>query len=158
MAQKKSAKSASSVASSSGAASKSSKQKVTRVNRLEQLKSVQMREDIPVFRSGDKVVVRSKIKEGDKERVQAFEGVVIARNGRGIAETITVRRVTAGVGIERVYPLHSPLISEIEVKVRGFVRRGKLYYLRDRDGKSARIQDRSLRLQTAHSSSESGNA
>jgi large subunit ribosomal protein L19 len=123
-------------------------------NRLEALSSLKLKTEIPSFRSGDKVVVKSKIKESEEDgkvkyRIQAFEGIVIARNGRGIKETFTVRKVSAGVGVERVYPLHSPTIDSIEVKVEGFVRRGKLYYLRDLSGKSARIRDRNLKLLAA---------
>jgi large subunit ribosomal protein L19 len=114
--------------------------------RLESLDSLQLKNDLPKFKAGDKLVVKSKIKEGDKERVQAFEGIVIARNGRGIAETFTIRKVSAGVGVERVFPLHSPAIVSMEVKVEGFVRRGKLYYLRNLDGRAARIRDKNLKL------------
>ncbi len=101
---------------------------------------------IPTFKAGDKVVVKSRIKEGDKERVQAFEGVVISRKGRGASSTFIVRKVSAGVGVERIYPLHSPNIVSIERKVEGFVRRAKLYYIRDLDGKAARIKDKNIRL------------
>lgn len=101
---------------------------------------------LPEFKAGDKVVVKSKIKEGDKERVQAFEGVVIARKGRGVNATFTVRKVSAGVGVERIYPTYSPNIVSVERKVEGFVRRAKLYYIRDLDGKAARIQDKNIRL------------
>ncbi len=113
---------------------------------LENLKAVKLREDIPHFQAGDRLVVKSKIKEGDKYRLQAFEGIVIARNGRGIRETFTLRKVSGGVGVERVYPLHSPAVASIEVKVEGFVRRGKLYYLRKLSGRSARIRDKNLKL------------
>lgn len=119
---------------------------VTATNRLERLKALSLKTDLPEFRAGDKVVVRSKIKEGDKERVQAFEGIVIAKNGRGIQETFTVRKVSAGVGVERVFPLHSPAIESIELKIEGFVRRAKLYYLRSLDGRAARIRDKNLKL------------
>lgn len=112
---------------------------------LEDLKSLGLKTDLPQFKAGDKLIVRSKIKEGDKERVQAFEGVVIARKGRGINETFTVRKVTAGVGVERVFPLHSPNIVGMEVSVEGFVRRAKLYHLRGLTGRKARIQDLNLR-------------
>jgi large subunit ribosomal protein L19 len=101
---------------------------------------------LPEFKAGDKVVVKSKIKEGDKERVQAFEGVVIARKGRGASATFTVRKVSGGVGVERIYPTYSPNIVSVERKVEGFVRRAKLYYIRDLDGKAARIQDKNIRL------------
>jgi len=116
------------------------------VNKLEKFKSLALKSDIPQFRAGDKIVVRSKIKEGDKERIQAFEGIVIAKNGRGIQECFTIRKVSAGVGVERVFPLHSPTIVSIEVKVEGFIRRAKLYYLRGLDGRAARIRDKNLKL------------
>lgn len=105
--------------------------------------------EFPVFKAGDKVVVKSKIKEGDKERVQAFEGIVIARAGRGASSTFTVRKVSAGIGVERIYPLYSPNIVSIERKVEGFVRRAKLYYIRNLDGKAARIRDKNIRLMEA---------
>lgn len=105
---------------------------------------------LPEFKAGDKVVVKSKIKEGDKERIQAFEGVVIARKGRGASATFTVRKVSGGVGVERIYPTYSPNIVSVERKVEGFVRRAKLYYIRDLDGKAARIQDKNIRLMEAN--------
>ena len=113
---------------------------------LSNLKSVQLRTDLPAFKSGDKIVIRSKIKEGEKERIQAFEGTVIAINNTGARKNITVRKVSAGVGVERVYPLNSPTIVSIEVKTEGFVRRAKLYYLRDLQGRSARIKDKKLKV------------
>lgn len=99
---------------------------------------------IPDFKPGDTLRVNVKIKEGDRERVQAYEGVCIARAGGGINENFTVRKISFGEGVERVFPLHSPIIDSIEVKRRGVVRRAKLYYLRDRRGKSARIAERQL--------------
>ena len=132
--------------------SKSAKAKTTSTHILDTLKSAQLKTDIPVFKSGDKIVVKTKIKEGDKERIQGFEGLVIARNGTGINETFTVRKVSGGVGVERVFPLHSPLIDGIEVKVSGFVRRAKLYYLRKLDGKAARVRDKNLKLSEAQGS------
>ena len=99
---------------------------------------------IPEFQPGDTVRVNVKIKEGERERVQAYEGVCIARNGRGIHENFTVRKISFGEGVERVFPVASPMIESIEVKRRGVVRRAKLYYLRDRRGKSARIAERSM--------------
>jgi large subunit ribosomal protein L19 len=116
---------------------------------MDTLKSASLKTDLPEFKTGDKIIVNAKIKEGDKERVQAFEGIVIARNGSGIREAITVRKVSAGVGVERVFPIHSPAVSSIEVKVEGFVRRSKLYYLRDLSGRAARIQDKSIKLSEA---------
>ena len=97
---------------------------------------------IPDFQPGDTLRVNVKIKEGDRERVQAYEGVCIGRQGGGVNESFTVRKISFGEGVERVFPLHSPNIDSIEVKRRGVVRRAKLYYLRDRRGKSARIAER----------------
>lgn len=99
---------------------------------------------IPEFQPGDTVRVNVKIKEGERERVQAYEGVCIARQGGGINESFTVRKISFGEGVERVFPIHSPMIDSIEVKRRGVVRRAKLYYLRDRRGKSARIAERQM--------------
>lgn len=102
----------------------------------------QIKKDIPSFRPGDTVKVHVKIVEGSRERIQVFEGLVIKRKGDGLRETFTVRRVSNGVGVERTFPLHSPRIDKIEVARRGIVRRAKLYYLRDRYGKAARIRER----------------
>lgn len=102
----------------------------------------QMKKNIPSFRPGDTVKVHVKIIEGSRERIQVFEGLVIRRKGDGLRETFTVRRVSNGVGVERTFPLHSPRIDKIEVARRGVVRRAKLYYLRDRYGKAARIKER----------------
>jgi large subunit ribosomal protein L19 len=99
---------------------------------------------IPDFQAGDTVRVNVKIKEGERERVQAYEGVCIARSGGGLQENFTVRKISFGEGVERVFPIMSPMIESIEVKRRGVVRRAKLYYLRDRRGKSARIAERSM--------------
>ena len=99
---------------------------------------------VPEFRPGDTVRVNVKIKEGERERVQAYEGVCIARGGQGIDESFTVRKISFGEGVERVFPILSPMIESIEVKRRGVVRRAKLYYLRDRRGKSARIAERAM--------------
>ena len=99
---------------------------------------------IPEFQPGDTVRVNVKIKEGERERVQAYEGVCIARGGKGIDESFTVRKISFGEGVERVFPVMSPMIESIEVKRRGVVRRAKLYYLRDRRGKSARIAERQM--------------
>lgn len=101
----------------------------------------QIRTDIPPFRAGDTVKVHVKVVEGTRERIQTFEGVVIRRQGGSIRENFTVRRVSYGVGVERTFPLHSPKIEKIEVMRRGKVRRAKLYYLRERTGKSARIKE-----------------
>jgi len=99
-----------------------------------------MRTDIPAFNIGDTVKVWVKVKEGNRERLQGFEGVVIARKNGGIRETFTVRRVSFGIGVERTFPLHSPKIDHIEIIRKGDVRRAKLYYLRERSGKSAKIK------------------
>jgi large subunit ribosomal protein L19 len=99
---------------------------------------------VPEFRPGDTVRVNVRIKEGERERVQAYEGVCIARSGQGVDETFTVRKISFGEGVERVFPILSPMIESIEVKRRGVVRRAKLYYLRDRRGKSARIAERQM--------------
>jgi large subunit ribosomal protein L19 len=100
----------------------------------------QMRADVPDFRLGDTVRVHVNIKEGDKERIQVFEGVVIRRSGGSVRETFTVRKISYGVGVERTFPVHSPKIAQIEVMVLGNVRRAKLYYLRDLRGKAARLK------------------
>lgn len=102
----------------------------------------QLRSDIPPFRPGDTVRVHVKVKEGDRERIQVFEGVVLKRNGGGLTETFTVRKISQGVGVERIFPLHSPRIDRIEVARRGRVRRARLHYLRQRSGKSARVKER----------------
>lgn len=99
---------------------------------------------IPLFEPGDTLRVNVRIKEGERERVQAYEGVCIARSGGGLQENFTVRKISFGEGVERVFPLLSPMIESIEVKRRGVVRRAKLYYLRDRRGKSARIAERAM--------------
>ena len=101
-----------------------------------------MRTDIPAFNIGDTVKVFVKVKEGNRERLQGFEGVVIARKNGGIRETFTVRRVSFGIGVERTFPLHSPKIDHIDIVRHGDVRRAKLYYLRERSGKSAKIKDK----------------
>ncbi|MFY9656842.1 MAG: 50S ribosomal protein L19 [Methylocystis sp.] len=108
----------------------------------EQAASLLQGKIIPEFRPGDTVIVNVKVKEGDRSRVQAYEGVVIARQGGGLNESFTVRKISYGEGVERVFPVHAPLIDSIKVVRRGKVRRAKLYYLRDRRGKSARIAER----------------
>jgi large subunit ribosomal protein L19 len=105
----------------------------------------QLRSDIPAFQPGDTIRVHVKIKEGDKERIQAFEGVVIARKHGGVRETITVRKTSFGVGVERIFPLHATVIDRIDLVRRGRVRRAKLYYLRQLRGKAARIRERDTR-------------
>jgi large subunit ribosomal protein L19 len=103
-----------------------------------------LRSDRPVFSPGDSVKVHVKVKEGEKERIQVFAGVVIARRGGGSRETFTVRKISGGIGVERVFPLHSPVIDRIEVDRRGQVRRAKLYYLRELKGKAARIEEKGV--------------
>ncbi len=112
------------------------------MNEIDQIESAQMRTDLPDFYPGDVVKVHVRVVEGGRERTQLFEGVVIAKNGGGARETFTVRKVSFSVGVERVFPLHAPIIQKIEVARRGDVRRAKLYYLRDRVGKAARIKEK----------------
>jgi large subunit ribosomal protein L19 len=109
---------------------------------IKQLEQEQMKQDIPAFAPSDTVVVHVKVKEGDKERIQAFEGVVIAKRNRGLHSAFTVRKISNGEGVERVFQTHSPMIAKIEVKRRGDVRQAKLYYLRERTGKAARIKEK----------------
>ena len=105
-----------------------------------------LRSDLPSFRAGDTLRVSVRVKEGDKERLQAFEGVCIARRGSGISESFTVRKISSGIGVERIFPVHSPMISSIIVVRRGRVRRAKLYYLRHLTGKATRIRERKIRV------------
>jgi large subunit ribosomal protein L19 len=105
-----------------------------------------LRSDLPPFRSGDTLKVNVRVKEGDKERIQAFEGVCIARRGSGVSETFTVRKISNGVGVERIFPVHSPMIADITVIRRGRVRRAKLYYLRQLTGKATRIKEKKVRV------------
>ena len=109
---------------------------------IEKITASQLRDDIPEFRAGDTVRVHAKIVEGTRERIQIFQGVVIKRHGAGISATYTVRTISNGVGVERTFPVHSPRVAKIEVVRYGRVRRAKLYYLRERTGKSARIPER----------------
>lgn len=109
---------------------------------LDEFERAHKRDDLPGFNSGDTIRVYVRIKEGDKERLQAFEGVVIARKHAGLRETFTVRKVSFGIGVERIFPLHSPVIERIDVVKRGRVRRAKLYYLRNLRGKAARVRER----------------
>jgi large subunit ribosomal protein L19 len=111
-------------------------------NIIEKLEAEALKSDIPDFAPGDTVVVQVRVKEGTRERLQAYEGVVVARRNRGLNSSFTVRKVSHGEGVERVFPLHSPTVAEIKVKRRGDVRRAKLYFLRDRSGKSARIREK----------------
>jgi large subunit ribosomal protein L19 len=112
------------------------------MNIMEVLEKEQMRVDIPDFKPGDTVRVHAKIKEGEKERIQVFQGVVIRKRKGNIGATFTVRKVSYSIGVERIFPLHSPVIDKIEVVTRGKVRRGRLYYLRDLRGKAARIKEK----------------
>jgi large subunit ribosomal protein L19 len=112
---------------------------------VKQIENEQLRDGLPSFDPGDTLRVNVRIREGEKERIQAFEGVCIARQGGGASETFTVRKVSAGIGVERVFPLHSPMLESIKVVRRGRVRRAKLYYLRGRKGKAARIRERQQR-------------
>ena len=112
------------------------------MNIIEILEKEQLRSDIPAFGPGDTVRVHARIVEGTRERIQVFEGVVIGRRGTGVRETFTVRRIASGVGVERLFPVHSPRIAKIEVTRRGIVRRAKLYYLRGLTGKAARIREK----------------
>ncbi|HEX5017206.1 MAG TPA: 50S ribosomal protein L19 [Actinomycetes bacterium] len=109
---------------------------------LDALDAASLKSDIPSFRPGDTLKVHVRVIEGNKSRVQVFQGVVIRRSGGGVRETFTVRKISYGVGVERTFPVHSPVIEQIEVVSRGEVRRAKLYYLRDRRGKAAKIRER----------------
>lgn len=111
------------------------------MNDLQLVENAQLRDDIPDFRAGDTVKVHVRVVEAGRERTQVFEGLVIARNGTGVRASFTVRKISFGVGVERVFPVHAPIIDKIEVVRRGDIRRAKLYYLRDRVGKSARIKE-----------------
>ena len=104
-----------------------------------------LRSDVPPFRPGDTVRVNVRVKEGEKERLQAFEGVCIARRGSGVSETFTVRKISNGVGVERIFPVHSPMLGDVAVVRRGRVRRAKLYYLRNLTGKATRIKEKKVR-------------
>ena len=111
-------------------------------NIIKMLNDEQMKKDVPDFGAGDTIVVQVRVKEGEKERLQAFEGVVIAKRNRGLHSAFTVRKISNGEGVERTFQTHSPVIGSIEVKRRGRVRRAKLYYLRERSGRSARIREK----------------
>ncbi len=109
---------------------------------MQEIAREQMRSDVPDFQPGDTVRVNVRVREGDKERIQAFEGMCIARKGGGVSETFTVRKISSGIGVERVFPLHSPTVDSITLVRRGRVRRAKLYYLRKLRGKAARIREK----------------
>ena len=112
------------------------------MNTLDHIEASYLRDDIPDFGPGDTVRVHVRVVEGERERIQVFEGVVIARSGGGVRETCTVRKISFGVGVERIFPVHAPILQSIEVIRRGDVRRAKLYYLRDRIGKATRIKEK----------------
>lgn len=112
------------------------------MNLIDEITQEQLRNDIPDFRPGDTVRVHARIVEGDRERIQLFEGVVIKRRGQGVSEMYTVRKISNGVGVERTFPVHTPRVAQIEVTRQGRVRRAKLYYLRSLHGKAARIPER----------------
>jgi large subunit ribosomal protein L19 len=109
---------------------------------IDQIEKEQLKQDVPSFGPGDTIVVQVRVKEGERERLQAYEGVVIAKRNRGLNSSFTVRKVSHGEGVERVFQTHSPAVAGIELKRRGDVRRAKLYYLRERSGKSARIKEK----------------
>lgn len=115
---------------------------------IHQIESEQMKKDVPTFRAGDTVVVHVEVKEGNRKRIQMYEGVVIAKRNRGLNSSFTVRKISHGEGVERVFQLHSPVIKEVEVKRRGEVRKAKLYHLRGLTGKKARIKERLNRKAT----------
>ena len=123
-----------------------------KMNRLDPIEKAQLRENVPAFQPGDTLRVHVRIQEGNKERLQAFEGICIAIKHGGIRETVTVRKVSFGVGVERIFPLHATVIDHIDVVRRGKVRRAKLYYLRDLRGKAARIKERDTRAKKQQAS------
>jgi len=122
------------------------------MNPIDRIEAEQLRKDLPQFKPGDTVRVHVRVVEGDKERIQAFEGTVLRRSGGGNRETFTVRKTSYGVGVERTFPVHSPRIDRIEVMTRGAVRRAKLYYLRDRAGRAARVSEEAPKDTDAKSS------
>jgi large subunit ribosomal protein L19 len=111
------------------------------MNPIDRIEAEQLRKDVPTFKPGDTVRVHVRVVEGDKERIQVFEGTVIRRSGGGNRETFTVRKTSYGVGVERTFPVHSPRVDRLEVTTRGAVRRAKLYYLRERSGRAARVTE-----------------
>ncbi len=112
------------------------------MNAIDLIDAQSLRDDVPAFEAGDTLKVHVRVVEGNRERVQVFQGAVIRRQGDGLRETFTVRKVSFGVGVERTFPVHSPIVSKIEIVTRGDVRRAKLYYLRDRVGKAAKIKEK----------------
>lgn len=112
------------------------------MRKLDFVENEMLRRDLPPFKVGDTVAVHVKVREGDKERIQVFQGLVIRRKGSGISETFTVRKISSGVGVERIFPVQSPLVTRLEIKSRGYVRRARLYYLRDLSGKKARLHSK----------------
>lgn len=112
------------------------------MHHLDDVNAATLRDDIPAFRAGDTLKVHVKVIEGTRSRIQVFQGIVIRRHGAGVGETFTVRKVSFGVGVERTFPVHTPIVEKIEVVTRGDVRRAKLYYLRELRGKAARIRER----------------
>ena len=114
---------------------------ITRQQKLDAVDAASLRDDIPSFRAGDTLKVHVKVIEGNRSRIQVFQGVVIARRGHGVSSTFTIRKVSFGVGVERTFPVHAPTIDHIEVVTKGDVRRAKLYYLRERHGKAAKIKE-----------------
>lgn len=125
---------------------------------VQSIENKQLRNDLPAFKPGDTIRVHVKIKEGDKERIQIFEGVVIARKHSGVRESITVRKTSFGVGVERIFPLHATVVDKIELVRRGRVRRAKLYYLRNLRGKAARIRDLDVRGQKGKAAAKAAKA
>lgn len=113
-----------------------------------------LRSDVPPFRAGDTLRVNVRVREGDKERLQAFEGVCIARRGSGVSETFTVRKISGGIGVERIFPVHSPMLADITVVRRGRVRRAKLYYLRHLTGKATRIKEKKVKVPSPAASAQ----
>ena len=112
------------------------------MNLIDAIEQEEMKDEIAEFNPGDTVKVHAKVKEGGKERIQIFEGVVIAKKGTGIRETFTVRKISFGIGVERIFPVHSPKVEKVELVKEGDVNRAKLYYLRDRKGKAARVKEK----------------
>lgn len=112
------------------------------MRKLDFVENESLRRDLPPFKVGDTVAVHVRVREGDKERIQIFQGLVIRRRGAGVSETFTVRKISSGVGVERIFPVQSPLVTKVDIKARGYVRRSRLYYLRDLSGKKARLHSK----------------